>query len=292
MKPSFIALAVASCIGLAGCGSDSSDAPVPVDKPIISADLYLRGLNGDWGTAEHAKLNYLGNNEYETVLRVARGSNQFKIADPGWQIQYTYFEEPAAFDKAQEYLPKPDTNEACMNDDCNSEITFEDKGYYKFSVSFADESRATMTVTKATQEEAEKYYSDAILDPAMVHEGHQSKEMKLFANYDDSSDTVIFSVKDPKAELREFGISTTTELRDALDQGLVINEQTGPRVVSGDVAFDALFALTMKELDQLAVSEIKDGNYNYNNPIKAEVFETGAKWHYVWTRDLAYAADL
>ena len=33
------------------------------------------------------------------------------------------------------------------------------------------------------------------------------------------------------------------------------------------------FALTMKELDQLAVSEIKDGNYNYNNPIKAEVLD-------------------
>ncbi|UYI50211.1 amylo-alpha-1,6-glucosidase [Vibrio natriegens] len=292
MKPSFIALAVASCIGLAGCGSDSSEVVESVDKPIISADLYLRGLNGDWGTADHAKLNYLGNNEYETVLRVARGSNQFKIADPGWQIQYTYFEEPAAFDEAQDYLPKPDTNEACMNDDCNSEITFSDKGYYKFSVSFTDESRATMTVTKATQEEAEKYYSDAILDPAMVHEGHQSTEVKLFANYDDSSDTVTFSVKDPGAEMREFGISTTTELRDALDQGVVVNEQAGPRVLSGDVAFDALFALTMKELDQLAVSEIKDGNYNYNNPIKAEVFETGAKWHYVWTRDLAYAADL
>ncbi|WP_243977726.1 amylo-alpha-1,6-glucosidase [Vibrio natriegens] len=292
MKPSFIALAVASCIGLAGCGSDSSEVIEPVDKPIISADLYLRGLNGDWGTADHAKLNYLGNNEYETVLRVARGSNQFKIADPGWQIQYTYFEEPAAFDEAQDYLPKPDSNEACMNDDCNSEITFADKGYYKFSVSFADESRATMTVTKATQEEAEKYYSDAILDPAMVHEGHQSTEVKLFANYDDSSDTVTFSVKDPGAEMREFGISTTTELRDALDQGVVVNEQAGPRVLSGDVAFDALFALTMKELDQLAVSQIQDGNYNYNNPIEAEVFETGAKWHYVWTRDLAYAADL
>ena len=292
MKPSFIALAVASCIGLAGCGSDSSEVIEPVDKPIISADLYLRGLNGDWGTADHAKLNYLGNNEYETVLRVARGSNQFKIADPGWQIQYTYFEEPAAFDEAQDYLPKPDSNEACMNDDCNSEITFADKGYYKFSVSFADESRATMTVTKATQEEAEKYYSDAILDPAMVHEGHQSTEVKLFANYDDSNDTVTFSVKDPGAEMREFGISTTTELRDALDQGVVVNEQAGPRVLSGDVAFDALFALTMKELDQLAVSQIQDGNYNYNNPIEAEVFETGAKWHYVWTRDLAYAADL
>jgi hypothetical protein len=179
-----------------------------------------------------------------------------------------------------------------MNNDCNSEITFADKGYYKFSVNFASESSATMTVTKATQAEAEKYYSDAIIDPAMVHEGHQVKEVKLFANYDGSNETVTFSVNDPKAAQREFGISTTTELRDALDQGMVITEQEGPRVVSGDTAFDALFALTLKELDQLAVSEIKDGNYNYNKPIKAEVFETGAKWHYVWTRDLAYAADL
>lgn len=126
MKPSFIALAVAATMGLVGCGSDSDTTEV-VDKPIISEDLYLRGLNGDWGTAEHAKLNYLGNNEYETVLRVARGSNQFKIAAPGWQIQYTHFEQPAMFDEAQDYLPKPETNEACMNDDCNSEITFEDK---------------------------------------------------------------------------------------------------------------------------------------------------------------------
>lgn len=63
-----------------------------------------------------------------------------------------------------------------MNDDCNSEITFEDKGYYKFSVSFADESRATMTVTKATQEEAEKYYSDAILDLQWCMKGIRAKK--------------------------------------------------------------------------------------------------------------------
>ncbi len=60
MKPSFIALAVASCIGLAGCGSDSSDAPVPVDKPIISADLYLRGLNGDWGHGRACQAKLFG----------------------------------------------------------------------------------------------------------------------------------------------------------------------------------------------------------------------------------------
>ncbi|OAN17995.1 Six-hairpin glycosidase-like protein [Photobacterium jeanii] len=301
MKPSIIALAVASCIGLAGCNwhSDSQEsvntptvAPKPEDKPIIKADLFLRGLNGDWGTAEHAKLQYLGNNQYETVLRVARGSNQFKIADPGWQIEYTHFTEPTEFDVAQDYYPKPELNENCMNDDCNSVITFKEKGYYKFSVSFADESSATMTVTKATQTEAEKYYADAIIDPAMVHKGHSIKESKPFANFDGSLDTVVFSVKDPKAKLREFGISTTTELRDALDQGVIVNEQAGPQVVTGDVAFDALFAMSLKELSQLSVSEIKDGNYNFNKPIKAEVFETGAKWHYVWTRDLAYAADL
>jgi hypothetical protein len=38
--------------------------------------------------------------------------------------------------------------------------------------------------------------------------------------------------------------------------------------------------------------EIRDGNYNGNNPIPCDCFETGEKWHYVWTRDLSYAADL
>ncbi|MCG7587163.1 amylo-alpha-1,6-glucosidase [Photobacterium sp. OFAV2-7] len=303
MKPCLIVLSVAAAMGLTGCISDSgstsktqetvNEATVADDKPIISAKLYLRGLNGDWGTAPHAKLVSLGSNEYETVLRVGRGTNQFKIADPNWQIEYTNYQVPVELDKNQSYFPKPETNDDCMDSDCNSQITFAETGYYKFRVSFVDARSATMRVSKATQQEAEKYYQDAIIDPDMVHQGHQKKVVKTFTTYDGKEEHVTFSVKDPNSAQRVFGISTTSELRDALDQGLYVTEQaTAPRVVSEDVEFDALFALTLKELDQLSVSEIRDGNYNNNQPIKAEVFETGAKWHYVWTRDLAYAADL
>jgi len=296
MKPSLIALAIAASMGLTGCITDTgttSDVKALIDKPIISADLYLRGLNGDWGTAPHAKLVPLGDNRYETVLRVGRGSNQFKIADPGWQIEFTNYQTPVEFDKSQGYFPKPKQKDDCMNADCNSFITFAETGYYKFNVEFSDAKAATMLVTKASQSEAEKYYQDAVIDPAMVHQGHQVKVAKAFATYDSKQEQVTFSVKDPQSAQRVFGISTSAELRDALDQGLIVTEQAGsPKVVTGDVEFDALFALTLKELDQLAVSEIRDGNYNHNKPIKAEVFETGAKWHYVWTRDLAYAADL
>jgi hypothetical protein len=45
-------------------------------------------------------------------------------------------------------------------------------------------------------------------------------------------------------------------------------------------------------MKQDSVKEIRDGNYNGNNAIPCDCFETGEKWHYVWTRDLSYAADL
>lgn len=297
MKPSLIAFAIVASFGISGCDVDtnstSNNEKESIYQPIISSDLYLRGINGDWGTSSHAKLVSLGSNRYETVLRIGRGSNQFKIADPNWQIEFTNYQSPVEIGMQQNYFPKPENNDDCMNSDCNSAITIPQAGYYKFSVEFTDAENAKMLVTKATQAEAEKYYHDAVIDPEMVHQGHEKKEIKGFATYDDKDQNVTFSVKDSKLQQREFGISTTAELRDALDQGILVTEKEGaPKVVSQDIAFDALFALTVNEVDQLAVSEIKDGNYNHSQPINAEVFETGAKWHYVWTRDLAYAADL
>jgi hypothetical protein len=41
-----------------------------------------------------------------------------------------------------------------------------------------------------------------------------------------------------------------------------------------------------------SVSAIRDGSYNGGQAIPCDCFETGEKWHYVWTRDLSYAADL
>ncbi|WUR12258.1 alpha/beta hydrolase-fold protein [[Empedobacter] haloabium] len=65
-----------------------------------------------------------------------------------------------------------------------------------------------------------------------------------------------------------------------------------PRVRSGNLAFDALFALAGAEMKQNAVSAIRDDSYNGGQPVSCACFETGEKWHYVWTRDLSYAADL
>ena len=95
------------------------------------------------------------------------------------------------------------------------------------------------------------------------------------------------------AAQREFTLFSSQSQRDDKPQKRVVTEQANkPRVVSGSVVFDSLFALSMDDLQQASVSAIKDGSYNDGKAIPCECFETGEKWNYVWTRDLAYAADL
>lgn len=58
------------------------------------------------------------------------------------------------------------------------------------------------------------------------------------------------------------------------------------------MVFDALFALAATRCARTAWLRSKDGSYNGGQAIPCDCFETGAKWHYVWTRDLSYATDL
>jgi hypothetical protein len=119
------------------------------------------------------------------------------------------------------------------------------------------------------------------------------KEELEFKTWDGISETATFSVTNPHSELLTYQQSTTQSLRDPIDPSRTYGESSDtPRLRSGSLAFDALFALAMEEVKQNSVEEIKDGNYNNGKAIPASVFETGAKWHYVWTRDLSYAADL
>ncbi|HET7930993.1 MAG TPA: Six-hairpin glycosidase-like protein, partial [Rhodanobacteraceae bacterium] len=41
-----------------------------------------------------------------------------------------------------------------------------------------------------------------------------------------------------------------------------------------------------------SVESIRDAAFDHDQPMPCHCFETGAKWHYVWTRDLSYAVDL
>ena len=61
---------------------------------------------------------------------------------------------------------------------------------------------------------------------------------------------------------------------------------------SNNALFDALFSLTQQERRDNSVSEITDWGFNDQQAVPCPCFETGAKWHYVWTRDLSYALDL
>ncbi|KRE89191.1 Six-hairpin glycosidase-like protein [Frateuria sp. Soil773] len=64
------------------------------------------------------------------------------------------------------------------------------------------------------------------------------------------------------------------------------------KVDTASVLFDGLFAMALDDLRQDSVEAIRDGAFDHGKPIPCHCFETGLKWPYVWTRDLAYAVDL
>ncbi|KAF1055326.1 MAG: hypothetical protein GAK43_00119 [Stenotrophomonas maltophilia] len=64
------------------------------------------------------------------------------------------------------------------------------------------------------------------------------------------------------------------------------------RSQTGSVLFDALFALAQQDMDQDRVDAIRDPSFDEGRPVPCACFQTGARWPYVWTRDMSFAADL
>ena len=93
-------------------------------------------------------------------------------------------------------------------------------------------------------------------------------------------------------ELRTYTLTTNAELRDnypASKQRVVTETAGSPVLRSGNDMLDALFALAITELNENKVSAISDYSMNNGDQVPCDCFETGANWHYVWTRDTAYA---
>ena len=132
--------------------------------------------------------------------------------------------------------------------------------------------------------------SEALAAPAPSQTLH-------FPTFDQRQEQVRFSIDDAgvgaNAGLRSYVQTSTAEQRDAGAQFVRYAEASDlPRVRSGSIAFDGLFALAAAEMRQASVTQIRDGSYNGGAAIACDCFETGEKWHYVWTRDLSYAAHL
>jgi hypothetical protein len=92
-------------------------------------------------------------------------------------------------------------------------------------------------------------------------------------------------------ELRTYTLTTNAELRNNDDpkQRTFSETAESPRLRSGHDMFDALFALAVTELNENKVSAISDYSMNHGSSVDCDCFETGEDWHYVWTRDTAYA---
>ncbi|MBQ0933619.1 MGH1-like glycoside hydrolase domain-containing protein [Ideonella alba] len=92
---------------------------------------------------------------------------------------------------------------------------------------------------------------------------------------------------------RRFSMQSSQAQRDGGASQRVVDERPdAPRVQSPSALFDALFALALDDARLNSVDEIRDAAYNGGAPIACRCFQTGELWHYVWTRDLSYAAHL
>lgn len=253
-----------------------SGAAFGADGGPLPKDLYVRGAFNGWGTDN--VLAYKGKGAYETQIVIGPGNHAFKVGYQDWSAEWV-IDPTASVSVAIDTDYKMDSHAGPED-----YLFVKQAGAYRFSVDVSTPSTPVLRVARVASSPV------AAIDP---HKGHQPAVSVDYPTFDSKHETARFSVKDAGAPLREYAHSSTMQLRDPGPQFVNYKESAGlPTVRSGNLAFDALFALAGAEMKQDSVSEIRDGNYNGGAAIPCDCFETGEKWHYVWTRDLSYAADL
>jgi hypothetical protein len=241
--------------------------------------LYVRGGFNGWGT-DHA-LTAKGNGVYEAEVLLSPGNHPFKVGSGDWSAEWV-------IDPAASVSIAPGKSYAMATRPGPEDYLFvRSTAAYRFRLDLADPARPQLQVTRLEPPKTV---------PVNPHAGHAGQERVMtlrIPTFDGKHEIVRFSTPDPYAAKRSYAHSTTQQLRDPGPQYARYSEAPGlPVVRTGNLAFDALFALAATEMRQNSVSQIKDGNYNGGAAIACACFETGEKWHYVWTRDLSYAADL
>ncbi|WP_434430249.1 hypothetical protein [Aeromonas veronii] len=135
-------------------------------------------------------------------------------------------------------------------------VRVDQEGYYKFLLDASqDENAPLLQVSIAGEGDL------GMINP---HEGHELIEKREYETYKPGvTETATFSVKKASDEYRSYAQSTTQELRDPGENFTTYQEQSDlPRLRSGNMVFDALFALAAYEMRQNSVAQVKDGSYN------------------------------
>ncbi|MES2016245.1 MAG: esterase [Pseudomonadota bacterium] len=258
----------ATCLILASLLWASAGAAEP--------ELFIRGGFNGWGT-DNALLS-TGKGQYQAQILLSPGNHPFKVGSRDWSAEWVI--DPAASVTVATGTPyKMD-----LHPGPEDYLFVKQTAAYQFTLDLSAPAAPVLKVVRVDTPPL------ATRDP---HQGHASSATLSFATFDGKRESARFSTPELTAPLRSYAQSTSQQLRDPGPQYVTYQESASlPTVRSGNLAFDALFALAGAEMKLDSVSQIKDGNYNGGAPIACECFETGEKWHYVWTRDLSYAADL
>ncbi|MEW6760266.1 MAG: esterase [Pseudomonadota bacterium] len=238
--------------------------------------LYVRGAFNGWGT-DHALIRKT-EKVWEADILVGPGNHAFKVGSGDWSDEWVV-------DSTRSVTVAPGTPYRLETRAGPEDYLFVRKtGTYRFTVDASEPAAPQLRVVRLADQQAA-----AQRDP---HAGRQVAQL-IWPTWDGKQETARFSSPDAAAALRSYTHSSSMNLRDPGPQHISYREEAGlPRIRTGNLAFDALFALAGAEMRLDSVSQIRDGNYNGGAAIPCECFATGEKWHYVWTRDLSYAADL
>ncbi len=240
-------------------------------------ELYIRGAFNGWGTDN--ALAHKGKGVYEADILVSPGNHAFKVGSRDWSEEWV-------LDTSRSVTVAPGTPYSLETQAGPEDYLFVRRtGSYRFTVDASDPAAPQLRIVRLETPQAA-----SAPDP---HAGHDARAALRWPTWDGKEETARFSSPDAAALLRSYTHSTTLSLRDPGPQHSSYREAADlPRIRTGNLAFDALFALGGSEMRLDAVSQIRDGNYKGGAAIDCECFATGEKWHYVWTRDLSYAADL
>jgi hypothetical protein len=127
---------------------NAADAAAPlltVEKVPFAAELYVRGLNGDWSDAAGNRLSYLGGGAYKSVRSVTGSAQQFKIADATWNVTNcgATSGQTAAID-----VPYPLTCFTTDGGPPNVSLAFPGDDLYEFMLDATNPAAPQLTVTR------------------------------------------------------------------------------------------------------------------------------------------------
>lgn len=242
----------------------------------IGETLYLRGEMNGWGTDN--PMTYVGNDTWEANIDLVAGYYRFKIANAGWNINYAVYQDRSYEFALDDVVAIRDWSFSGGNENILPVDTL--SGFrFTFRVLDGDPGNATLLIEQ----------TDLSGPPPTP----------LPENPDDTlswrGETAAITVDDANAAYRVYRHFTTVALRDNAPPTRMVeySELPGDMTLrSGSLLFDALFARALDEARLNSVDAITDGSFNNGQPTDCDCFQTGDKWHYVWTRDTAYAMTL